>query len=175
MKLTKLYTKTGDKGQTSLVGGARVSKTDVRIEAYGTIDELNSHLGLLAAMAGDVKAAEILVIQRELFALGGFLATDQQQSVLYDSCKVKAESVTWLEERIDAIQQAAGPIDGFVIPGGTMASAQAHVCRTVCRRAERCIVALRECVADTESGWQEAMQYVNRLSDYLFALARVLV
>ena len=198
MKLTKLYTRTGDDGTTSLVGGQRVNKTNARIEAYGTIDELSSHLGLLAAFITDEARhtaaeyhpqgietvarpvaqadteqtlAEIEEVQRALFAIGSFLAIDQQTTPLYEGCCVREEQVLWLEKRIDAVQQAAGNISGFLLPGGTLAASQAHVCRTVCRRAERRIYAIEH---GEETGWDTATQYVNRLSDYLFALSRKL-
>ena len=187
MKLTKLYTRTGDKGQTSLIGGTRVDKDSARLEAYGTIDELNSQLGVLAASlqktaSAQPLASDITQIQRHLFALGSFLALDQQHSPLYDSCRVKPDSVAWLEQNIDSLQHNCGALPGFILPGGTMEAAQAHVCRTVCRRAERRIITLAHSIptpentpaATPEEGWDDAIRYINRLSDYLFALAREL-
>ena len=187
MKLTKLYTRTGDKGQTSLIGGTRVDKDSARLEAYGTVDELNSQLGVLAAalqktVSAQPLASDITQIQRHLFALGSFLALDQQHSPLYDSCRVKSDSVAWLEHNIDSLQHNCGALPGFILPGGTTEAAQTHVCRTVCRRAERRIIALAHSiptpentsVATPEEGWDDAIRYINRLSDYLFALAREL-
>lgn len=171
MKITKVYTRTGDKGLTSLVGGVRINKADVRIEAYGTVDELNAQLGLLAAYMpeGDDKAV-VERVQGNLFNVGTHLATDQSRTPLYDSAKLREGEVALLEREIDAIMAMLPERQGFVLPGGTVAASQAHVCRTVCRRAERCVVALAE---GAEVG-QDIQQYINRLSDYLFVLAKKL-
>ena len=169
MKKSNLYTATGDKGTTSLVGGKRVSKTDVRLEAYGTTDELNSHIGLLVAMmpAGD-DVALLRRIQDTLFIVGSALATDLETTTLHEASRLKEEEITCVEQRIDYLDSQVPPLCKFVLPGGAVAAAQAHVCRTVCRRAERCICALAELhpVAD------HVQRYVNRLSDYFFVLAR---
>ena len=169
MKKSNLYTATGDKGTTSLVGGKRVSKTDVRLEAYGTTDELNSHIGLLVAMmpAGD-DVALLRRIQDTLFIVGSALATDLETTTLHEASRLKEEEITCVEQRIDYLDSQVPPLCKFVLPGGAQAAAQAHVCRTVCRRAERCICALAELhpVAD------HVQRYVNRLSDYFFVLAR---
>ena len=171
MKITKVYTRTGDKGQTSIIGGFRVSKACVRLEAYGTVDELSSHLGLLAALLpdGDDKAM-IIRIQNNLFNVCTNLATDQSQTPLYDSAKLPEGEIELLEKEVDRMMKLLPERQGFILPGGTQAAAQAHVCRTVCRRAERRIVALSE-VAQIS---QETQQYVNRLSDYLFVLAKII-
>ena len=169
MKITKVYTRGGDKGQTSLVGGQRVSKASRRLEAYGTVDELSSHLGLLAAMLpeGDDQAM-IIRIQNCLFNVCTNLATDQDQTPLYPSAHLPEGEIELVEKEVDAIMGLLPERQGFVLPGGTEEAAQAHVCRTVCRRAERCIVALSEEATVSP----EVQQYVNRLSDYLFVLAK---
>ncbi len=173
MKITKVYTRRGDKGMTDLVGGVRISKTDIRLEAYGTIDELSSHLGLLVAMmspADDTDRQIVLRIQNNLFNVGTHLATDQSQTPLYASARLPEGETTLLEQRIDAINALLPEPQGFVLPGGTMAAAQCHVCRTVCRRAERRIDAL----AEKATVGPDIVEYVNRLSDYLFVLAKII-
>ena len=171
MNITKVYTRRGDQGQTSLVGGQRVSKASIRLEAYGTIDELNSHLGLLAAQLPD-GAEKTLVerIQNNLFNVCTNLATDQDQDALPASAHLPEGAVKELEQAIDSITQELSEPQGFILPDGTQQAAQTHVCRTVCRRAERRIVAL----AETATISPEVQQYVNRLSDYLFVLAKKL-
>lgn len=178
MKITKVYTKTGDNGTTSLVGGIRIGKADIRLEAYGTVDELNSHLGLLAALlpADDNNLPDsddrrtIEQIQSILFNIGTHLATDLSQTPLYPSARLPEGATKQLEEEIDRTLSLLPEAQGFVLPGGTPAAAQAHVCRTVCRRAERRVVAL---AAEAEVGL-EIQTYLNRLSDYLFVLAKKL-
>ena len=169
MKITRVYTKTGDKGETSIIGGFRVKKSCERLEAYGTVDELSSHLGLLAALLPDGEDRDMIVrIQNNLFNVCTNLATDQSQTPLYDSAKLAEGEIELLEREVDKIMNLLPERQGFILPGGTQAAAQAHVCRTVCRRAERRIVALSE-VAQISP---ETQQYVNRLSDYLFVLAK---
>lgn len=188
MKITKVYTKTGDEGATSLVGGIRISKADIRLAAYGTVDELNSQLGLLAAhISHEAEACpdtrpgahgpecgpahDIEVIERIqccLFNVGTHLATDRSRTPLYDSAKLPAGEVERMEREIDTLIACVPEVSGFILPGGTVAAATAHVCRTVCRRAEREIVAL---AAQAEVS-PEICRYVNRLSDYLFVLAK---
>lgn len=164
-----VYTRTGDKGTTSLVGGQRVSKTDVRLESYGTVDELNSHIGLLISMLSNEHDIEVLTrVQNLLFVVGSNLATDQSNTELRNASVVHPESIADLEQEIDQIDAALPPLKFFVLPGGCQASAQCHVCRTVCRRAERRILALEE-QAEVQP---ELLQFVNRLSDYFFVLAR---
>lgn len=171
MKITKVYTRTGDKGQTSIIGGIRVSKACERLEAYGTVDELSSHLGLLAALLPDGDDKDMIIrIQNNLFNVCTNLATDQSQTPLYDSAKLPEGEIELLEKEVDRMMKLLPERQGFILPGGTQAAAQAHVCRTVCRRAERRIVALSE-VAQIS---QETQQYVNRLSDYLFILAKII-
>jgi len=170
MKLTKIYTRTGDKGMTSLVGGVRIKKNDIRLEAYGTVDELCSHIGLLVAhLPSTDDEHELLVrIQSNLFIVGSHLATDQSKTPLYPSAILPEGETEMLEQRIDEILKLLPEPQGFILPGGTVAAAQCHVCRTVCRRAERCIDAL----ADVAEVGSEIIRYVNRLSDYLFVLAK---
>lgn len=171
MKITKVYTRTGDKGQTSIVGGIRVSKASARLEAYGTVDELSSHLGLLAAMLSEGEYHDMIIrVQNNLFNVCTNLATDQSQTPLYDSAKLADGEIELLEKEVDRMMKLLPERQGFILPGGTPVAAQAHVCRTVCRRAERRIVALSE-VAQISS---ETLQYVNRLSDYLFVLAKII-
>ena len=169
MKITKVYTRTGDKGTTSLVGGVRISKSSLRLEAYGTIDELSSHLGLLVAMLGEGDDQNVLLrIQNTLFCVGTHLATDQSRTELYPSARLPEGETEFMEQQIDTINALLPEPQGFILPGGCQAAAQAHVCRTVCRRAERCIIALSE----TAAVGADIMRYVNRLSDYLFVLAK---
>ena len=169
MKITKVYTRGGDMGKTSLVGGQRVSKASVRLEAYGTVDELSSNLGLLAALLNDdVEKDMIIRVQNCLFNVCTNLATDQEQTALPQSAYLPEGEIEMLEGRIDEIMQLLPERQGFVLPGGTKEAAQAHVCRTVCRRAERRIVAFSEVAQITP----QVLQYVNRLSDYLFVLAK---
>ena len=171
MKITKVYTRTGDKGTTSLVGGVRIKKSDTRLEAYGTVDELSAHLGLLAAMMdGDDNRQTIIRIQNNLFNVCTHLATDQSQTPLYPSAHLAEGEVAFLEQEVDRLIKMLPERQGFVLPGGTPTAAQAHVARTVCRRAERRIAALAEVAVVGE----EMQQYVNRLSDYLFVLAKII-
>ena len=171
MKKSNLYTLTGDKGTTSLVGGLRISKNDPRLEAYGTIDELNAHIGLLRQMGNDPDDdALLLFIQNKLFVVGSYLATDTSFTQLRDASRLHPADIERIENRIDTLDATVPPLHAFLLPGGTAAAAQAHVCRTVCRRAERRIFFL----AETTELDPEVLQYMNRLSDYLFVLARKL-
>lgn len=156
----KLYTKSGDHGITSLVGGKRVPKTDIRICACGDIDELNAHIGLLHSMTGDKFAPLLTSIQSCLFHLGTALSTLSEGSI-------KPEDITTLEHEIDRLQDSTPQPGTFVLPGGSMSAAQSHVCRTVCRRAERSVVELSSHYAIAPS----ILEYLNRLSDYFFILA----
>ncbi|GHV06079.1 cobalamin adenosyltransferase [Bacteroidia bacterium] len=169
MKKSMVYTKTGDRGTTSLVGGKRVSKTDRRIESYGTVDELNSFIGLLITETDDADDLEFLrFIQHKLFTIGSYLATDRENTELRIESKVSPESITRIEQEIDRIDSELPPIKNFLLPGGCRAAALAHVCRTVCRRAERQIYRLNE----TTPVEEPVLIFVNRLSDYFFILAR---
>ena len=167
--MSHLYTRTGDTGMTSLVGGQRVPKTHVRLEAYGTIDELNSHIGLLVAELDEGEDTQLLIgVQNLLFSIGSMLATDTTQREVRPGRYVTEADVTGLEHAIDAAEEGLPGWRGFILPGGTQAAAQAHVCRTVCRRAERLIYTLAEQVEVDAT----LLAYVNRLSDYFFALAK---
>ncbi|URN92808.1 MAG: cob(I)yrinic acid a,c-diamide adenosyltransferase [Candidatus Pristimantibacillus lignocellulolyticus] len=165
----KLYTRGGDKGMTSLIGG-RVSKTDAKVEAYGTIDELNSFVGLAAAQAKifeptQALSIELYEIMQELFDTGSDLA----YAVDGQTYKMTTEPIERLEQWIDAHSEAAPALTKFILPGGSELSATLHICRTVCRRAERRVVALAERCEINE----QALAYLNRLSDYFFAAARI--
>lgn len=170
IKKSNLYTSTGDNGTTSLVGGRRISKSDTRIEAYGAVDELNSHLGLLASLAGsddEVLRTRLSSIQHRLFDIGAALATYTESDEEVPK-GVSDEVVAILESWIDQTDAGLPPLRNFILPGGSVASSQAQVARTVCRRAERRIVSLA-----AEAGVSPTIiRYMNRLSDYLFALAR---
>ena len=170
MKITKVYTRRGDQGMTDLVGGVRIRKSHPRLDAYGTIDELSSHLGLLISqMSQDDEDRQMLLrIQNNLFNVGTHLATDQSQTPLYPTALLPEGETEELERAIDCINQLFPEFQGFVLPGGTPTAAQCHVCRTVCRRAERSIDAL----AQEAEVSPEIIKYVNRLSDYLFVLAK---
>ena len=165
-----IYTKTGDSGTTSLVDGSRVNKDDVRVEAYGTVDELNSHIGLLAEMLRPLQGGyydELKAVQHNLFTLQTLLATEDAD-IYARLPQLAEEEVDILERQIDTISDQLPKLHNFVIAGGNIAGAQCHVCRTVCRRAERCVVTLSRKVHVDEV----IMRYLNRLSDYLFVLAR---
>lgn len=169
MKKSLVYTKTGDKGRTGLIGGTRVLKTDARLEAYGTVDELNAHLGVLITYLTEEGDAEFLrVVQDKLFGVGSYLATDQEKTDLYAVSIIKPEDVEKIELAIDEADNGLPAINNFVLPGGARASAFCHVCRTVCRRAERRILALTDHLTID----QNLLAYINRLSDYLFVLSR---
>lgn len=171
MKITKVYTKTGDEGNTSLVGGIRISKADVRLEAYGTVDELNSHIGLLDAYVTDETIDAVLTrIQSDLFIVGTHLATDQSQTPLYPSAILPEGEIEYIEKEIDKILAELPEKLGFVLPGGSISASQAHVCRTVSRRAERYVIRLSQ---EATVG-KEILQFLNRLSDYFFVLAKKL-
>ena len=165
-----IYTKTGDGGTTSLVGGSRVNKDDARVEAYGTVDELNSHIGLLAEMIRPLGSGyydELKTVQHNLFTLQTLLATEDE--ALYARLpQLDEEEVEILERQIDLLTDQLPQLHNFVIAGGNMMGAQCHVARTVCRRAERRVVTLSQ--EDPVDG--VLMRYLNRLSDYLFVLAR---
>lgn len=161
----KIYTRGGDRGETSLLGGDRVPKHAPRIEAYGTVDELNAAIGVARATSRTALDAELERIQSDLFVLGAMLAAPG----LSDRFPGVATSrVTELEEAIDHLEKDLPPLTAFVLPGGSLAAAQLHVARTVCRRAERLIVAL----AEGSEVIDRAITYVNRLSDWLFVASR---
>lgn len=164
----KVYTKTGDKGTTSLLGGTRVLKSNIRIETYGTVDELNSHLGMVRDQpVCKEKKKELITIQNTLFVIGSHLATDPKKS------KVKIPSlddelILEIENNIDQMEKGLPVMKNFVLPGGHVAVSAAHIARCVCRRAERGTIAL----AQVETVDDTIVKYLNRLSDYLFVLSR---
>ena len=166
----KIYTRTGDDGTTALNGGKRVSKTDVRVEAYGTVDELNAFLGeLVTWLTEDSDREYVMRVQCDLFSLGAYLATDPATAAAREGNPVfSEEDIRRMERKIDALQEGLPAWKGFVLPGGSRGAAVCHVCRTVCRRAERRILAL----AREAEVCPLACAYVNRLSDFLFVLSR---
>lgn len=164
----KIYTKTGDKGTTALFGGKRVSKADLRIDTYGTVDELNSYVGLVRDQPVNQIRKNILIeIQDRLFTIGSILATEPGNTKVKIPSLV-AEDVTLLEKEIDLMDTALPPMKSFVLPGGHQSVSFCHIARTVCRRAERLTIALNE----AEPVDELVIQYLNRLSDYLFMLSR---
>lgn len=164
----KLYTKTGDKGTTALIGGTRVSKSDLRIEAYGTVDELNSYIGLVRDQAVNQVRADVLKeVQDRLFTIGSLLATDPVKSKM-KTPDLHEEDVELLENEIDSMTEAVPPLRAFVLPGGHQSVSFCHVARCVCRRAERLAIHLQELSPVDDL----IIKYLNRLSDYLFALCR---
>ena len=164
----KIYTKTGDQGTTGLFGGKRVSKSNIRINAYGTVDELNSWIGLLRDQEVNRKRANVLVeIQDRLFTVGSILATEPNNSKVKIP-SLSASDIEYLEKEIDLMESALEPMKSFILPGGHPAVSFCHITRTVCRRAERLTVELN----DDEPIDAIVIQYLNRLSDYLFVLSR---
>ena len=164
----KIYTKKGDQGSTGLIGGTRVSKGDVRIEAYGTVDELNSYIGLVSTMPIDNHyVLQLQQIQDRLFTIGSHLAADPEKSKM-QLPDLLASDVEKLENWMDAMDEALAPLTAFILPGGHAISAHAHVARCICRRAERMAVILDE----LEGVEALVLTYLNRLSDYLFVLSR---
>lgn len=170
----KIYTKTGDKGTTSLYGGTKVEKDHLRIETYGTIDELNSYIGLIRSYEIHPSLLEeFIIIQKDLFNIGAELATPQNKLMLANgkprlSVMINAEDIEQLETWIDDMVEQLEVMTHFILPGGNQASSHAHVARCICRRAERLIVSLSK----QEEIRPELFQYINRLSDYLFTAAR---
>ena len=173
----KIYTKTGDNGTTALFGGTRVAKHNIRIESYGTIDELNSWIGLIRDQEIDVTSKKTLVaIQEKLFTVGAILATDPEKAVLKSGrerlniSKIDIEDIELLEKEMDTMDALLPPMTNFILPGGHTTVSYCHIARTVCRRAERLATHLYE----NEPFDMHVLQYINRLSDYLFVLARKL-
>ena len=168
-RITKVYTRTGDDGSTGLGGGQRVPKDAARIAAYGTVDELNSQLGV--ALAGGVEerlAALLRRIQNELFHLGSDLSILEEDKARLPVPRIEPRHVAALERDIDGLQEDLRPLENFILPGGSAGAAQLHVARTVCRRAERWLVTL----ARAEAVGEHTLAYLNRLSDLLFVAAR---
>lgn len=173
----KIYTKTGDEGTTALFGGTRVKKYNLRIDSYGTVDELNAYIGLIKDQDIDEATKETLLnIQNELFTLGAMLATPPEKETLKSGKerlnipKVNVNSIQYLENKIDAMDAELPQMTHFILPGGHQAVSFCHVARCVCRRAERLCVELN----DEETINTDILKYLNRLSDYLFVLARML-
>ncbi len=174
----KIYTKKGDQGTTQLIGGTRVAKHHVRIEAYGTLDELTSFVGLLRDHIRELSDIEedLIKIQNELFTLGSFIALDPEKAVMKNGQKrlnipdLDQTSVTYLEQRMDSFNEALPPLTAFILPGGHPAVSICHIARTVARRAERRLTELHQ-ISPVNPLY---LQYLNRLSDYLFVLARKL-
>ncbi|MFC4636267.1 cob(I)yrinic acid a,c-diamide adenosyltransferase [Dokdonia ponticola] len=173
----KIYTKTGDKGTTALFGGTRVPKHHIRIDSYGTVDELNSHIGLIRDQDIDARSKEILVnVQDKLFTVGAVLATDPDKMTLKNGKdrlnipRINEEDIELLETEMDDMNDHLPPITHFVLPGGHTTVSYCHIARCVCRRAERLATALY----DISPFDDHTLKYLNRLSDYLFVLARKL-
>ncbi|MFA5972279.1 MAG: cob(I)yrinic acid a,c-diamide adenosyltransferase [Lentimicrobiaceae bacterium] len=167
----KIYTKTGDKGETSLIGGTRVPKYHERIEAYGTLDELNSFIGYLRDQLSDIHFREVLLrVQENLFIAESLLATDPGKEINRVLPQLNEEDVIELEKEIDLMNLHLPELSSFILPGGHPLVSLCHVCRTVCRRGERIIIKLSSEMAVDEI----LIKYINRLSDYLFILAREL-
>lgn len=173
----KIYTKTGDKGTTALFGGTRVPKHHIRIESYGTVDELNSYIGLIRDQEINNHYKDILIdVQDRLFTVGAILATDPEKAMLKSGKerlnipKVTEDDIHVLEKEMDTMNEALPPMTHFVLPGGHQTVSFCHIARCVCRRAERLATALHE----NEPFDERTLQYLNRLSDYLFVLARKL-
>jgi cob(I)alamin adenosyltransferase len=168
----KIYTKTGDKGDTGLIDGSRISKSDLRIIAYGVVDEANSHIGLIISniernsIFDDVKKI-LLNVQQDLFILGAELANPN--TLKDDNMLVKREMISTIEKYIDKFESELAPLSNFILPGGSIESSLLHICRTVVRRAETSAVAL----AKEQKINQEILTYLNRISDLFFVLARV--
>ena len=168
-KLTKLYTRTGDSGLTRLGAGTEVAKDSLRVRAYGTVDELNSCIGMAIAVGlCERLSVELTAIQNQLFDLGGDLATPESENPEFDVPRIGTEQVNKLEVLIDELTEVVGPLENFILPGGSPGAAALHVARTVCRRAERRVVSL----AREENVGADMVSYLNRLSDALFAMAR---
>ncbi len=173
----KIYTKTGDKGTTALFGGTRVPKHHIRIDSYGTVDELNSYIGLIRDQDIEKHHKDILIhIQDKLFTLGAILATDPEKAILKSGKerlnipKISSEDILLLEQQMDKMNETLPQMTHFVLPGGHQTVSYCHIARCVCRRAERLASALNEIAPFLP----EALTYLNRLSDYLFVLARKL-
>jgi len=164
----KIYTKTGDTGQTSLIGGTKVSKDHLRVACYGTIDELNSHIGLILSYdIAKSATAELSEVQQLLFAIGALLAADPEKSKM-KLYSLAAGDIEFLEIAIDRMDTALPPLKSFILPGGSVLVSNMHIARCICRRAERLVVQLSaESIVE-----MNIISYLNRLSDYLFVLAR---
>ncbi len=168
VKLNRIYTKTGDKGQTGLGDGSRVDKDTLRVEAYGSVDEANAVLGLARLSAEDDQDAMLFRIQNDLFDLGADLCVPETAGEEGPHLRIAETQVERLEREIDAMNETLAPLTSFVLPGGTALAAELHLARTVVRRAERLMVTL----AKSETVGAPALRYINRLSDHLFVMSR---
>lgn len=169
MSKFKVYTKTGDSGTTGLIGGTRVPKHHLRLEAYGTVDELNSYIGLIRSHEIETKASEVLLmIQNKLFLIGSRLATDDTKSDLKEKLIIGENDIHLLEKEMDRMDESLPELNNFVLPGGHPLNAYCHIARTVCRRAER---RANQLAAELDVN-PLLLKYINRLSDYLFILSR---
>ena len=165
----KIYTRTGDDGTTGLIGGSRVKKYNIRLEAYGTVDELNSYIGLIRSMQTNELADKTLgIIQNKLFVIGAHLATEDSITLIKKQMPVVKPDIELLEQEMDRMNSELPELRNFILPGGCQASSFCHVARTVCRRAERRIVELSE----KNEVAPNLIKFINRLSDYLFVLSR---
>lgn len=165
----QIYTRTGDDGTTGLIGGSRVKKYDIRLEAYGTVDELNSYIGVIRSLQTDDHADAVLAkIQNILFVIGSNLASDESTGLIKKKLSCTEDDVLMLEKEMDQLFTVLPKLNNFILPGGCQASSFCHVARTVCRRAERRIVELSD-KTEVESN---LIKFINRLSDYLFVLSR---
>ncbi len=170
MKKSSIYTKTGDKGNTSLVGGKRVSKTHIRLDAYGTVDELNSFVGLLVCEVEDKELEDFLLyIQNKLFVVGSYLATETEAQTPTSAQTITDKDIEALETMMDNMDAKLPKLSRFILPGGSKSAARAHVCRTICRRAERNVYR----VADEFPIHESILIFLNRLSDFFFLTARI--
>ncbi len=171
MSKSQVYTKTGDKGKTSLIGGTRVEKNHYRLEAYGTVDELNTFIGMIRSYDIDEQSNKMIIdIQHKLFYIGAYLATDSNVTDLREKMKYSDSDIELLESEMDRMESELPPMKYFVLPGGNPCVSYCHISRTVCRRTERRILSMKE---ETEvHTW--VIRYINRLSDYLFVLSRYL-
>jgi len=165
----KIYTRTGDDGTTGLIGGTRLKKNHIRLEAYGTVDELNSYIGVVRSLYMEERAdAALENIQKKLFVIGAHLATEQSDEMIKKQLPVEPIDILLLEDEMDRMIAVLPPLNNFILPGGSKATSFCHVARTVCRRAERRIVELGQ-KSDVDPN---LVKYINRLSDYLFVLSR---
>ncbi len=169
MNKSLVYTKTGDLGTTSLIGGTRIAKNHDKLEAYGTVDELNTHLGMIRSFDIDERCNNFLiVIQNHLFTIGAYLATDTEKSDLRSRLNTDEKYILDLEDEMDSLESELPPLTQFLLPGGHPTVSACHIARTVCRRAERRTIT----VSDESKSDNYVVRYLNRLSDYLFVLSR---
>jgi cob(I)alamin adenosyltransferase len=167
----KVYTKTGDTGETSLLGGSRVLKSDIQIEAYGTVDELNSYIGLARDLTvNQAIKTELTKIQNKLFTIGAHLASDQKKTAI-KLPQLDPADIEFLENSIDKMEEILPPLTQFVLPGGHPTVSHVHISRSICRRAERCVINFNSISHNVNP---QIIKYLNRLSDYLFVLGRFL-